>query len=81
MSLTHDEVLDRLRDQLARLAPEIDIDSLEPDVSFWEIGIESVVAAELVAALEDDLRIVVPMDELIDVTTPAELAAVIVRFL
>lgn len=65
-----------VRAHLADVAPDIPVAELEEDTSLSELGVDSVALAAIVAAIEDELGIVLPEDELLEVDSVAALAAV-----
>ncbi len=66
-------VLERLFDCLNRTL-SIDV-AVEPDMDFVrELGLDSIQVMELLMELEDEFDIVIPLNVLTDVHTPAQLA-------
>jgi len=72
------EVLQVLRDKAVELL-EVDADAVQEDRSFVDdLGVDSLSLVELTMALEDELGITLPEDELADVATIGAFVDVIV---
>lgn len=68
-----------VRAELTATSPELDVEGLDAGTSLSELGVDSVALAGIVAAIEDDLGIVLPEDELIEVDSLGALAKVVER--
>ena len=62
--------MDNLKEELRALICEIaEIDELPEDTHFKELGIDSMMGVEIVAAIERQYKMKIPDDELQEVTT------------
>ena len=68
-----------VRKVLGDRSPTLQLDDLDATTSFTEIGADSLDLASLVVAIEDELDIFLPEDELIGVDTVRALSAVVRR--
>jgi acyl carrier protein len=68
-----------VRGHLREVAPDVPVDEIDADTSLSELGVDSVALAAVVAAIEDELGIVLPEDELLEVDSVTALMAVAAR--
>jgi acyl carrier protein len=64
--MAHENLKQELRDLICEIT---ELDSLEDDAEFKELGVDSMTAIEIVSALERKYGIQVPEAELLDLTT------------
>jgi acyl carrier protein len=74
-----EETLAALREELKRIAPDVNADDVGLDTDIAALGIESVTMLELIAALEDRFEIELPDDELTTLNTLGDVIELLQR--
>ncbi|MGD3110842.1 phosphopantetheine-binding protein [Streptomyces sp. YGL11-2] len=76
---TPDDVFNLVRTHLLAIRPDLAADSVRPDCSMRELGVNSLDRLDVVVATLTDLGVEVPNDELAAATDLGELAEIIQR--
>ena len=77
-ALTEDQVLDRIRDELAAIKVP-DAETAQPDTTWEQLDVDSLDLVELVKALEDEYRIQIADEELKPIATVGDAVRLTLR--
>lgn len=77
--ISADEVLEAVRAEAKEIAPDVSVGAVAADAHIADIGIDSLQMLQLVARLEDRLRVRLPDYELVGIDTVADLVKVVQR--
>lgn len=76
---SNDEVIQLFREAVSEVDNKAKIETIEPDTKLADIGLDSVMTMEVIAALEDKLEVRFPDEDLSTISSVSDLARLINR--